>query len=609
MRRVMDRIYSQPGINAIIREKAAELGSAAAALSYVHRHLREALSSAEVATAVHDVFPIGASQDSVGKLCRCRGMIQEVDPSVALYRASPNNFLGAETTDDAVMLEALQVYVIPVPGNAHFYGIQDQQQTGYQQAQGAATCTEGGGFLPADTSDLGRNSGLDRKRRERTPMGDQTHQGEWNSEDPDVERDPKQSRYEGDKLLGTLPAHSAANVPLHHQLNLPHPPLCWTLHTACVVTVIYGGSAEEEPLRLNDVVDFFGFIDEPSIVEHSCGPYAEVEDFENFDAWHTEQLPPGVLPRMTCLSWQRVYCQPDRPLCHFYFESKRPLVLQHLKNTVCKGDSLLAEYILLHLCARVITQEGGMPVGDLPLRVEGDIVNLDMWSAYMREVAPVGEVLLDLSKLTSSSLRVTSSLDEKSNILRAGVLQLANGTHVTLDSRAVAIASSGVQDAIFSAVHKQVLQLEYPYQKLELPIDLSFLVLSTTKLTDEIGFLQLAVSVRWLPELTTEAAISNDISVDEVRDYFAQVRRLPRRFEREDDISTTQLSDKLLAFSQSEPRWNNHDSFIHNNSFAMAASMMRAYAASVGREVITNESVGFVLALEGQRVARCYDET
>nr|CCD12373.1 unnamed protein product [Trypanosoma congolense IL3000] len=604
--RAMQAAYDREEVGALIRQKGAELGGTLAALSYVHNYFRSVFSKEEVLGLLYNVFPMGDVQNSAGRMCRCRGMIQEMDPNITLYRASSVNFFIHEATDECEMLEAVQLYVIPVPGNVHFYDTDNPSYEEGMRGQGAAACVSCEGQIPTCSVASNQNRIVSRKRRERTPPG-VPGQGEGRDNEGMSEgRCVRLRCQEGDKLCDGTPSGTTASMPLYQQLNLPHPPLRGTLHTACIVTVIFSSNDQKEQIRLNDVVDFYGFIDESSLVSSSAMECTEVDEFECFGAWHSEQLPPGVLPRMTCLSWQNVYAEPVHPLNCSYFETRRPLVLQYLKEVVCAGDCLLAEYLLLHLCARVTTHEGGVPIGDLPLRVEGDIIDLAAWSSHIRNVSPVAEVLLDSSKLLDSSLSITSRQDGSTNILKAGILQLANGSHVTLDSRAVDSAGDAVQDALFAAIHKQVLLLEYPYQTHEIPVDLNFLVLSTSRVADEISFLRLAVSVPWIPELATEAAILNRINADDVRDYFAQVRRVHRRFEQEEHGMASRLSDRLLAFSHSEPHWNNRDPFIHNNSFAMAATMMRAHAASLGREIISDANVDFVLNLEHQRVRRCH---
>ncbi|KAH9598618.1 Mini-chromosome maintenance complex-binding protein [Trypanosoma melophagium] len=611
----MDRVGSETAMRELLREKSDEFGDVAAALRFVHELLPEILQRPPP-----DIFPTptptlnntsngsnnntsgGSSSSSSNNnngnitstgftgLRRCRGMLQEVEPAVSLYRASPTDFFGVQHTDDVTLLEATRYYVIPVPGNAHFYNQQDgeaeDRAATYQQQVEVEIAS------------------IDRKRRGRSPEGrlcDNPNQP-LEKQDIPIERGTRIRREETSSHEGN--EHNLeVGIPLYQQLNLPHPPLSTTLHTACIVTVIHHSGSEREQLKLNDVVDFFGFVEDNSnsFCMHST---TEMDEFENFGTWHAEVLPPALLSRMICMSWRHVYSTPERPIVPPYFENKRPFVVQYFSNTICQGDVLLAEYILLHLCARVITHESATPIGDVPLRVEGDSINPEQWSMWMRTVVPVGEVLLGEKQLLNSKIRIAPKQDHNANILRTGMLQLANGTHVTLDCHAISKATNAVHEGIFAVMHRQVLPLEYPYQTHDLPIDLNFLALSTNPAENDVGFLRLAVSVRWQPENLMDAATTSALKPDEVREYLGQVRCVCRRFDTGDVCNSRRLADRLVSFAEQEPRWNNRDSFIHNNSFSMAASLMRACAASFGRELINDKDVEHVLSLERRRVAR-----
>ncbi|KEG12228.1 E2F target protein 1 [Trypanosoma grayi] len=589
----MDLAFSQTEVGNLIREKSSELGGVGAALAYVHNHLRDVMLGTVPAVPLHDVFPLSPLRRLPGKLCRCRGMIQEVEPNITLYRASCADFFGTVSGDDAAMLEATLFYVIPVPGNAHFYdaqheGAADDERTAFSEQMAL------------------RHASMGRKRRYR-PDDDQQQQQQQSQHDENeggvTERGTRQRREDAVVPQSRDDPQPVLGVPLHQQLNLPHPPVSAALHTACIVTVIQHSNADKERLQLNDVVDFFGFLDDPpaSLSTHDTG---EFDELEGFGAWHAEELPSGLLSRMTCMSWRHVYSAPERPLLPVFFESRRPLVVQYMTHTICEGDALLAEYILLHLCSRVVTHESATPIGDVPLRVEGQDLNPGAWSAYLRDVVPVGEVLLDGTQLLDTTRRITPQQDQVTNVLRTGMLQLANGTHVTLDCSAVAKSTSTLQDALFVVIHKEMLPLEYPYQMYEVPIDLSFLALSSATMEEEVELLRFAVSLRWTPELPVDAAPSNGLTTDDVRDYLAQVRCVRRRFEKDNPSRALGLADRLVSFGRSEPRWNNHDPFLHNNSFSMTAALIRACAASFGREVISDDDVEHVLSLERRRMAR-----
>ncbi|KAL7701846.1 Mini-chromosome maintenance replisome factor [Lotmaria passim] len=634
-------------LEAFIRAQSAATGSLSNALHQVHDLL---LSPDQHRHAV-DVFPAGHLARALDQLCHCRGMIQEVQPEVHLFCASSQYFFspsGATTraasssaspaveADAVEFVDAVSLYVIPVPGNDHFYTL-DEAVHGTEAARTADD-------VPSSFSSLQcakKEAREVRKRRERDGVDDSsTLAARGDSPDADDSRDRKQAKTVdtiATALTGSAGASAAATTASGGlSLNLPHPSRHPELQTACIVTVLLpaassassssGGGAEagqrRSPFRVNDVIDFYGFQhfpDDQLAVD-------EDDDFLRFSAWNATELSRGLVSRLLCLAYSPVAsvhlpCSvPTADLdgaASIAIVEQRTTALRYLCEHVTGGDELAAEYVLLHLCARVSAHSDALPVGDLPLLITSPQLCAAEWSKELRRVAPVAEVLLNSEALSvSPSQPLTPRYNNELNFLQSGVLQVANGSHVTVDCTALGTQDGSWYEGVFALVHKQLLLLDYPYQTLELPVDVSVLALHAAPDLSELHpVFNFALCLRWEPTVAAPASATRHSGEDDaaqttsaaataVRAYLTLVRRLPTRPAEVDDSVASQASAALLEMTRDIPGWNNRDPLLHNNSFSMATALMRAHAASCGRSGFTTEDIAEVRRLERARVAR-----
>ncbi|KPI84224.1 hypothetical protein ABL78_6710 [Leptomonas seymouri] len=612
-----------------IRRQSAETGSLSAALQSVQDFL---LSPNQRSLAV-DVFPSCHLAEAVDQLCRCRGMIQEVQPEVNLFCASSQHFFSSSpaTTaapasshskeEDAIeLIEVVSLYVIPVPGNDHFYAVDD----------GAAQNTEAAHAMSSGEVHA------ERKRRDReclqttvSPNSGDEHRLPHCEEESDRSHKVAKTAADDAKTEGaSTTAHVTDNATRGGlSLNFPHPSRHPQLQTACIVTVLLPSASSDGELdrhrnrfRMNDVIDFYGFQHFPDDQLAA----SEEDDFLRFSAWNAAELSKGLVSRLLCMAYHPVSSLHLRcavsttPLEAANVAERRAHALRYLSEHLTEGDDLTAEYVLLHLCAKVTAHTDALSVGDLPLLVTSPRLCAEEWSRKLRHITPVAEVLLSSKTLRAPApARLTPRYNNELNFLQSGLLQVANGSHVTVDCTALGTQDGAWYEGMLALVHKQLLLLEYPYQTLELPVDVSVLALHAAQdLTALHPLFQFALCMRWDPSCSVspslvssrspekDAAQSPSHASDAVRRYLNAVRQLPAKAEEVDESISSRASSALLEMARDIPGWNNRDPLLHNNSFSAATSLMRAHAASYMRSNFTTEDIAMVRKLEQARVAR-----
>ncbi|KPA86711.1 hypothetical protein ABB37_00801 [Leptomonas pyrrhocoris] len=604
-------------IEKLIRTHSAETGSLAAALQRLPDLL---LAPAQSRRAV-DVFPSCHLAGAVEQLCRCRGMIQEVQPEVHLFCASRQHLLSpaaaaaptpAHSAEDDPLefMDAVSLYVIPVPGNDHFYTVDDATAPSTEAARATSSS----------------EAHAERKRRDRgcgptpaVPANTAEHSAPL-CEEEEGDRSRKLAKIAVGNVMADVASPDAALVG-GLSLNLPHPSRHPQLQTACVVTVLLpsmppNGDADRRrsPFRVNDVIDFYGFQHFPD----DQLAVNEDDDFLRFSAWNATELSKGLVSRLLCLAYSPVssvhlpYAVSTAALQAADVAEHRTHALRYLSEHLTEGDELAAAYVLLHLCAKVCTHSDALPVGDLPLLVTSPRLCAEEWSLQLRRITPVAEVFLRSEALRAAApTRLTPRYNNELNYLQSGLLQVANGSHVTIDCTALGTHDGAWYEGMFALVHKQLLLLEYPYQTLELPVDVTVLALhAAPDLAALHPLFQFAVCVCWEPSSRSpekDAAQSSLPASDVVRRYLATVRQLPAKLEELDESVSAQASAALLEMSHDIPGWNNRDPLLHNNSFSVATALMRAHAASWGRSNFTADDIAMVRQLERARVARLRD--
>lgn len=568
----------QRDIGRLIGERTAELGSVEQGLASARR---EILCRQERLTDCIDIFPAGNSHKAYGMLCRCRGMIQEINPEAGLFPVSRSNFFGAALEDHEGLLDAVLLYVIPVPGNTHFYCLTELE-------------TKASPAGPADAP-LTQNTTGHRKR---------SHEVELPSPTPEDQRQysPRNESYSQSHapVAEGRAGKDTVGSPAREYLNLPYPPADSRLNTACIVIIpTEDASRLRSELTINDIIDFYGFLELPDLAQ----PVDPEDEFSAFGMWHAFGLSTALVPRLICVAYERVrvplaYSPADASL-----QTARERSTHYLRDTICAGDSLAAEYLLLHLCAKVGAHNAMTPVGDLPLLIRSPQLVAWQWSEGIAQIAPVAEIYLDAAVLSSGrSLMPRHNTD----YLCTGALQVGNGTHFTVNCDGIdgVLESDSKRDEeLFSAIHKQTLMVDYTFLNVDLPVDLSFLAVSTSEGAVH-GLFNFATHVIWRPESLACPPPCGDRSESKaVREFIDVVRSITPAFKNAEGLQD-KLTNALGTLSDHYHWWNNNDSVIHNHSFSAAMALMRVYAATRGRSDIQESDIANIVRLESERAAR-----
>lgn len=171
-----------------------------------------------------------------------------------------------------------------------------------------------------------------------------------------------------------------------------------------------------------------------------------------------------------------------------WFEEGRASSIRFLRQHICHGDALVAEYLLLHLCSHVLVHASATPLGDVPLLIrypssllsgkvgqeengkegehedrasEGGATVPRRWVEALRFLVPVAAVGIDKDVLqlaadsskplvqsgkkrtdaernrlkaeNCAARHLTPQYESCGSYLSAGSLQLANGTNLVID--------------------------------------------------------------------------------------------------------------------------------------------------------------------------------
>ncbi|CAH9059927.1 unnamed protein product [Cuscuta epithymum] len=257
----------------------------------------------------------------------------------------------------------------------------------------------------------------------------------------------------------------------------------------CLVKIY---DSPESDLKLNDVFEFIGVltydIDSPKEKEENYVESSLYED-ELFES------PPSKVPRLHCIIYQKLGAQDFlsnlsmAELKTDMVKGMRETLLGHL-TSILGNDRVAAEFMLLHLLSRIHGRVDSIAVGKLSL-------NLTCFSNETASVFAPGlnqaiKNLLPFSHsipLTVDYLNTTPLAprkDYQTNRLITGVLQLADGTHVTIDETQLKpgnLNSTGINNTrlLKSLLDLQKVEYDFTYYKMEMPTDVQLLIISEGK--------------------------------------------------------------------------------------------------------------------------------
>ncbi|CAI9091851.1 OLC1v1026951C1 [Oldenlandia corymbosa var. corymbosa] len=407
-------------------------------------------------------------------LVRFRGMIQDMlgnEFYVGAYKDGDvwrtNKFSDVsqfpmEPSSETRMWERRLLYCIPVPGQngwtEHYWGTQMNPLTNYTSS-------------PRQK----------RQREDDISMDDvETHAPDHDFQDSSS---GKRQREDGVSLQSPYLENELAG-----NCSSSFVPACDRSFFPCLLKVY---DSPESEIKLNEVFEFVGIL--------SFETEVAKDEIDEFDYGLCEEdmthLPPVKVPRIHCLSYRKLAAHDFvssspilEPKSHIV-KGIRDSLLSHL-TVVLGNDGLAAQFMLLHLLSGVHARVDAVAVGKLSLNLtclgkESSSIFGNRLNLAIRNLVPFTHSLpLTVDYLNSVSL--SPKKDYQTNRLVAGALQLAEGSHLTIDEtqlQAGTLNSTGVENArvLKMLMEFQKVEYDFTYYKMEMAADVQILILSDGK--------------------------------------------------------------------------------------------------------------------------------
>ncbi|XXG85926.1 hypothetical protein AAC387_Pa11g0921 [Persea americana] len=382
----------------------------------------------------------------------------------------------------------------------------------------------------------------------------------------------------------------------------PGPSLQSVLKTNSLSCMVKIYDSLEADLKLNDVFEFIGvFTFDPELAVHKD----DSDEFSNGicdDA--LVHLPPSKVPRLHCLIHRKLGAH-DFLLSTYVIEplpslikGVREALLRHL-TAILGNDGVAAQCLLLHLLSRVHARVDSFAVGKLSLNLFG--FSSETVSIFGNQLILALQNLLPFSQSMPLTLEYlnTATLgprkDYKTNRLVSGVLQLAQGTHLTIDEtqlKAGTINSNGVANShlLKNLLENQKVDYDFEYYKMEMAADVQILILSEGK----SNILPADLVLPFRPSVVASVVNGTAEELQAWRWYLATLRSLPHNIE---PVIQKTIEDDMVSARQEDRKLGSED-------FSRWLTMARLMAASFGETFLSMEHWQMVKEMERLRLER-----
>ncbi|XP_020575358.1 mini-chromosome maintenance complex-binding protein [Phalaenopsis equestris] len=318
----------------------------------------------------------------------------------------------------------------------------------------------------------------------------------------------------------------------------------------------------ESHLKLNDVFEFIGiYTFDPELVHVS-----ETDD-SSFDLMEdvSNQLPLCKVPRLHCLVSRKLAVQDFlsgsltlQPLPNVMRDIRESLLV-HLA-ALLGNDTVAAQFLLLHLLSRVRHKVDVVALGKLSLNLTGFTresasVFGNQLNNTIIKLSPFSKVIpLSVEYLNKTMLQPKK--DNQSGRLVTGVLQLAQGTHLTVDEthlQAGPLNSLGFENArlLKHLMEWQTVEYDFEYYKIEMAADIQMLIFSEGK----SNILPADIVLPFRPTSFVSVKQASTEELHAWRWYLATVRSLPYSNESQvqqmlqDEIVSAMREDRSLGYN------------------------------------------------------------
>ncbi|XP_058242003.1 mini-chromosome maintenance complex-binding protein isoform X1 [Hemibagrus wyckioides] len=381
---------------------------------------------------------------------------------------------------NTVTSERQTFYCVPIPGESHWV---KESYAGASQAR----------VVPSTSYTPNRHK---RSYEEDDEMDAQTQpneeiSGPQNASDSHRNMDSKRLETEAPSQ-NTSPSHCSSTLDLNFPLPGERGPPC--------LVKVY---SEWDSFKLNDMLEIFGILSvDPALSlvaeDKEASSFLDpTESMETVEEQRAHSPPTSLVPRLHML-----YAEPlqhNNPLLPSSvsedkgaflnsvtseMSSVRAKLLTYLTH-VFLGDSLAAEYLILHLISSVYARRDVLPLGKFALNVSG-----------CPHTSPFTEQLYQIiQQLVPSSYRLCMSLhnmntqrmvprkDYTANRLVSGALQLGRNTSLVLDETHLEqgqLDTTGVRNitALGNLISWQKVDYDFNYHQMEFPCNINVLIMS-----------------------------------------------------------------------------------------------------------------------------------
>ncbi|GAA0141636.1 hypothetical protein LIER_02739 [Lithospermum erythrorhizon] len=368
---------------------------------------------------------------------------------------------------------------------------------------------------------------------------------------------------------------------------------------SCLVKIY---DSPESDLKLNDVFEFVGILtfDQDISMEKDNKDDPENTICEDL----LVDLLPSKVPRIHCLVHRKL-AQSDflpgpvtlEPKPHLV-KPIREALLGHL-TTLLGNDGVAAQYMLLHLLSRVHARIDTVAVGKLALNLTS--LTNESISVFKNRILCILKTLLPFTHDVPLTVELLNAgplaprKDYDSNRLLSGPLQLAEGSHLTIDEtqlKAGSLDSTGIDNTrvLKSLLEWQKVDYDFTYYKVEMPADVQLLILSEGK----SNILPADIVLPFCPSSVDSLGTPNAESLAAWRWYLATMRSLTHSIE--PDMQKV-LEDDLVAARQT-------DRSLGTQDFSRLLTMGRLLSISFGETCLSMEHWQMVKELERLRRER-----
>ncbi|XP_077206047.1 mini-chromosome maintenance complex-binding protein isoform X1 [Paroedura picta] len=271
---------------------------------------------------------------------------------------------------------------------------------------------------------------------------------------------------------------------------------------ACLVKM-YGNW---DNFKVNDVLEVYGILSVDPVLnmlnnedrENSSSPVDSMDSMDTVEEQRVHSPPASLVPRIHVILAQKLqHINPLLPACLNEEESKsfvssfmselspvRAELLGFLTHAFL-GDSLAAEYLILHLISTVYARRDVLPLGKFTINLSGcprNSVFTEHVYRIIQQLVPAS-YRLQMTIENMNCLQLKPHKDYTANRLVSGVLQLASNTSLVIDETLLEqgqLDTRGVHNvtALGHLITWQKVDYDFSYHQMEFPCNINVLITS-----------------------------------------------------------------------------------------------------------------------------------